>query len=619
MRAFFFTTSSKLSGQAEVSTNHKLRFANGLRTGAPKNGSRLWSVFTTKALLVVVFESNQQAVNQDLTEWVKLTHRATGAKFLVADSDMNFPRQQLRVSHKHVEVLDLAKPSLEEIRRKIQRDYRNYDALFIDSTQPLVNPIELICLWHAAYKYEHRRTLGVVVPRITDGMKLQLGWDFNSSSREWVSNDSSVNTHDQLSIPRYLLAAPIHCAIVTRQFISSVDLPGDDSASSALDSQFSRWILNGWRTNQRTLGFGSIQIRVSAIDKDQPPANLGNPFEKREIRNSQDQVRVIFVLPATTISGGIRAVFEMASGLSKRNFDVEIWALQGQPTWTEVPIRVQKFPDYEAIISALSGEQAIKVATWWETANPVWLSSVNNGIPLQYAQEFETWFYPSDKVAQSAVVSCYRREFFYITIASYTQQELVDVQVDATLISSAYNDEIFKTRPEIVRRQNTVLALGRSFFQKNFQMTVAAWKALGETRPNLWLFGFEPNIVQDNRVKYHLKPSDEDAAKLYNSASVFVQTSLHEGFCLPVLEAMASGCPVITTNSHGNMDFCEDQVNCVIVEQNDVKGLSTALTELLADDEKRARLSEAGLRTAEKYRWGVVLNQTEEYLSKLGR
>lgn len=619
VRGLFFLTSSKLTNQANISRSHSLQFANGLRTGSPVLISRIWAIFSRKNLLVVLLGAEPEQNDAGTAAWIRLIHRATGAKFILTNPGLSFRGQNQKFFDKHVEFLELGVTSLEAVRRKVQRDYKNFDVCFFERSQPFINPIELINLWHAAHKYEHRRTLGVIVPRVTDGTKQMLGWDYGYLSQRWLPNDSNLNSYDQLSIPRYLLAAPIHGALVTRQFISSVDLPLDNSETSSLDSQFTHWILNGWRVNQRTLGFGPIQIKVSGIISSEPSAGLSEDFRNREIRNSRGQVRVIFVLPATSISGGIRAVFEMASGLAKRDFDVEIWALQGQPTWTDVPLKVQKFPDYEAIISALSGEQAVKVATWWETANPVWLSSVNKGIPVQYAQEFETWFYPTDRVAQSAVVSCYRREFSYITIASYTQHELAEVQVDATLIPSAYNEEIFRARPEIERQQNTVLALGRSFFQKNFQMTLSAWKNLGVSRPSLWLFGFEPNIVQDDRVKYHFKPSDEEAAKLYNAATVFVQTSLHEGFCLPVLEAMASGCPVITTNSHGNMDFCEDQVNCVIVEQNDVVGLSHALTQLLEDDQKRARLSEAGLKTAENYRWGVVLNQTEKYLLKLGR
>ena len=47
---------------------------------------------------------------------------------------------------------------------------------------------------------------------------------------------------------------------------------------------------------------------------------------------------------------------------------------------------------------------------------------------------------------------------------------------------------------------------------------------------------------------------------------MFVQTSAHEGFCLPPLEAMATGGAVVCTDAHGNRDFCRDGENCLVPE-----------------------------------------------------
>ncbi len=114
-------------------------------------------------------------------------------------------------------------------------------------------------------------------------------------------------------------------------------------------------------------------------------------------------------------------------------------------------------------------------------------------------------------------------------------------------------------------------------------------------------------------MDYRLLPRDEQVNELYNTATVFVQTSRHEGFCLPILEAMAAGCPVITTDSHGNRDFCRDGDNCVIVPQDDDAALAEAIERLLGDADERERLAQAGLRTAAQYRWPDVLNSVAEF------
>jgi glycosyltransferase involved in cell wall biosynthesis len=338
---------------------------------------------------------------------------------------------------------------------------------------------------------------------------------------------------------------------------------------------------------------------------------------ERRVSSEGGRRRIIFVLNATSVSGGIRAVFEIANGLSERGFDVAIWSLQGVPSWFDLRVPVATYRNYDDLLLSLRNEDAIKVATWWETAEIVWLATVSHGIPVYLIQEFETWFYPDDEVAQAAVVASYRREFASLTEASYQQQELADVGVDATLIPHGYDSDVFRVLPGWQRDDDTLLALGRSFFQKNFAMTERAWRSLGARRPTLQLFGTEPGIMADDRVQYRERPRDAQVNELYNTATLFVQTSRHEGFCLPILEAMAAGSPVITTDSHGNRDFCRDGENCIVVGQDDDAALAAVITRLLADPAERARLSEGGLATAAQYAWPIILDRVAAFYESL--
>ena len=80
------------------------------------------------------------------------------------------------------------------------------------------------------------------------------------------------------------------------------------------------------------------------------------------------------------------------------------------------------------------------------------------------------------------------------------------------------------------------------------------------------MFGIEPELGPEHGARYFERPSDERVNELFNQATVFVQTSRHEGFCLPLLEAMAAGTPVVSTDAHGNRDFCRDGENCLIAD-----------------------------------------------------
>ncbi|HYB22653.1 MAG TPA: glycosyltransferase family 4 protein, partial [Solirubrobacteraceae bacterium] len=217
---------------------------------------------------------------------------------------------------------------------------------------------------------------------------------------------------------------------------------------------------------------------------------------------------------------------------------------------------------------------------------------------------------------------------------------------DAELIPPGVDLDTFRPRPEVARRDDMVLALGRANPLKNLPLTVAAWRALdgraldgragagdrrrgrsgpgavNGARPELCLFGVEPELAAPGgmaageRVRYVQGPSDEQVGELFSQATVFVQTSVHEGFALPPLEAMATGGAVVCTDAHGNRDFCLDGVNCLMPDPN-ARAVADAIARLLADPELRARLGAAGIETAQEYAWERRIDALEAFLRRV--
>ena len=90
---------------------------------------------------------------------------------------------------------------------------------------------------------------------------------------------------------------------------------------------------------------------------------------------------------------------------------------------------------------------AIKVATWWNTAAPVWRASVLRGIPVYFVQDIETSYYPDDERARHAVLDSYRPEFRYMTISSWNRERLRELGLDAELIPPGIDLETFRPLP----------------------------------------------------------------------------------------------------------------------------------------------------------------------------
>ncbi len=339
-------------------------------------------------------------------------------------------------------------------------------------------------------------------------------------------------------------------------------------------------------------------------------------FDDREVRTPEGRLRIAYVTEDTGIGGGHRDIFEHLNRLAERGHDVALYTLGDPPDWFELRAPVHSFPDYDALVAALAPLDAIKVATWWMTAESVWRASVARGIPVYFVQDIETSYYPDHEQARHAVLDSYRPEFTYMTISGWNRERLRELGLDAELIPPGIDLDTFRPRPDIARRDDMVLALGRSNPLKNLPLTLDAWRALPGPRPELCLFGIEPELASDPGMRYVRSPDDEQVNELFCQASVFVQTSIHEGFALPPLEAMATGAAVVCTDAHGNRDFCADGVNCLMPDPNP-RAVSAAIARLLDDPELRERLGRAGIETAAEYAWDRRIDALEGFFGRV--
>lgn len=99
-----------------------------------------------------------------------------------------------------------------------------------------------------------------------------------------------------------------------------------------------------------------------------------------------------------------------------------------------------------------------------------------------------------------------------------------------------------------------------------------------------------------------------DLPALYNLAEIFVFPSLHEGFGLPVLEAMACGIPVITSRNSSLSEVAGEAAE--LVDPLQARSIRQALQRLAADPDRRRQLSRCGLRRSQLFSWQETARQT---------
>lgn len=118
------------------------------------------------------------------------------------------------------------------------------------------------------------------------------------------------------------------------------------------------------------------------------------------------------------------------------------------------------------------------------------------------------------------------------------------------------------------------------------------------------------------RVLGHVPQAD--LPQLYNAAELFVYPSLYEGFGMPVIEAMACGCPAVTSNAASLPEVAG--VAGLLVDPNDSRGLAGAMQRVLQDPALARQMRSQGLQQAATFSWQRCARETMQvYRQAAGR
>ena len=119
------------------------------------------------------------------------------------------------------------------------------------------------------------------------------------------------------------------------------------------------------------------------------------------------------------------------------------------------------------------------------------------------------------------------------------------------------------------------------------------------------------------KVEIHELVDDEELTRLYATASIFFLPTRMEGWGLSIMEAMASGCPIISTPVGGITELVHSGENGLLVPVGDVHGFAEAIERLLDDKALRDRLCAAAKETVKRFSWDVSAEKTIELYNRV--
>lgn len=176
-------------------------------------------------------------------------------------------------------------------------------------------------------------------------------------------------------------------------------------------------------------------------------------------------------------------------------------------------------------------------------------------------------------------------------------------------------------------RSNYFLYIGRHDPYKNLRRIIAAFAALPNCREyELWLAGsidsrYTPTLKADikqlginQQVKFYDYVPYSQLPILVNKAIALVFPSLWEGFGLPVLEAMACGTPVITSNLSSLSEVAGEAA--LLVNPYKTEEITAAMQAIANDSKLRSHLSTLGINRASEFSWTKTGLATAQVLSR---
>jgi glycosyltransferase involved in cell wall biosynthesis len=186
-------------------------------------------------------------------------------------------------------------------------------------------------------------------------------------------------------------------------------------------------------------------------------------------------------------------------------------------------------------------------------------------------------------------------------------------------------------QPQEIEKQRVLLSVGSLTPLKNFDFIIRALATIPATdRPDLWIASnfqnpperdFLENLAGELgvRLTLHGNVSDEDLARLYNTAAVTVYTPIREPFGLVPLESMACGTPVVAVREGGMQETILDGQTGFLVERN-LEDFAQAVMRLYCQPEMAAEFGAAGREhVRQHWTWDKAAERLEEYLRAAGR
>ena len=212
-----------------------------------------------------------------------------------------------------------------------------------------------------------------------------------------------------------------------------------------------------------------------------------------------------------------------------------------------------------------------------------------------------------------------------VVASTFTKETLVSHGIaERKIVINPYGVdlELFNPAPSRQGAPFRFLFLGSINSRKGVPLLIEAWDRLALKKSELWLVG---PIAPETRklirpcpgLKVIGKVPHKELPELIRGCDALVFPSYCEGFGLVLLEALASGKPIITTDATAGPDLIKDGVEGRLIRSGNLEELCDAMRWFAECPEKMAMMSIAARRCAERFSWDAYGDRWEKILDEV--
>jgi L-malate glycosyltransferase len=332
------------------------------------------------------------------------------------------------------------------------------------------------------------------------------------------------------------------------------------------------------------------------------------------------KLHITYVMNHVRVCGGAKIIIEQANQLVDRGHHVTIICRYPEPNWIEVKAKYVHIP-WQARFTEYIDDTDVIVCTVYEQMAECYLSQKAPVVMFEQGDSYLFEFSALDPQLQHQFKKEWTLPVPILSVSSGLSDILKQhFQRHAQILPNAVDRNIFFPRESDdfeTRSKCRILLVGQDQIRfKGINDILAALRIVKQTGREfevVWVSQIKPSIPFSGTLV--INPSQKELGEIYRSCDIYVSGSYYESFCLPALEAMTSGCAVVSTRHAGIQEYGKHNYNCLMAEIGNPTSLAEQIIELIDNKNKRYMLIQNGYKTAAQYSWEKTIDKLESYLS----